>query len=165
MQEATIPLDQIIGKKITDIRCLYGQEEGWLDTVICYLQLDHEVYIEIPYGKTKDVLIVEIDPKAKTLFAEIHKNQKKNIFNRIINKLFVIQDNPLSHLQNSTIVDYLWHEEAFEKGFFEVDNGCLISDQYMAPTGTGLAGLHYFKDIETLKERKGALVRYSSNIH
>lgn len=50
-----IPINEIIGKTITDIRCKSAIEDGWLDTVECYIQIDNEFYIEIPYGHSTNV--------------------------------------------------------------------------------------------------------------
>jgi hypothetical protein len=72
-------------------------------------------------------------------------------------------ENKLKHILNRSIVDYLWECEEVKKGFFELDNGYLISEQYMAPSGTGQAGLHYYDSLNTLKDRRGNnLNRYST---
>jgi hypothetical protein len=63
------------------------------------------------------------------------------------------RENKIRHLMNRTIADYLWEDNGPEKGFFELDNGYLISDRYIAPHGTGYAGLHYYESIEHLKGR------------
>lgn len=197
MTDETILIEEIIGKAITDIRCKYGKEDGWLDTAECFIQLDNKFYIDIPYGQSKEVLVIEPDPDAKSIFgdlsdiphyhvnkegktiaevAEAHKKRNQNIFNRLKKVLFdyeppikeykpykvEYQENKLKCIITRTIVDYLWKSDGTEKGFFELDNGYLISDQYMAPHGTGLAGLHYYDSLSSLKERKGDnLKRYT----
>lgn len=197
MTDETILIEEIIGKTITDIRCKYGKEDGWLDTAECYIELNHQFFIGIPYGHTKDVLIVEPDAEAETIFgnlsdiphyhvnkegktitevAEAHKKRKRNVFNRLRKALFdydppikeyrpykvEYRENKLKYIVNRIIVDYLWESNTTEKGFFELDNGYLISDQHMAPHGTGLAGLHYYDSLSSLKERKGdSLKRHS----
>lgn len=198
MTDDIILIEEIIGKTITDIRCKYGIEDGWLDTAECFIELDNKIFIEIPYGQSKDVFEVNVDPDAKTIFGnlsdiphyfvnkegksisevvEIHKKRKRNIFNRIRKVFFGYEppvkeykpykveyhENKLKHIINRTIVDYLWESERTEKGFFELDNGYLISDQYMAPSGTGLAGLHYYDSLDSLIKRKGEnLNRFSA---
>jgi hypothetical protein len=119
---------------------------------------------------------VNKEGKTITEIVEAHKKRKQNIFNRLREALFNYEppikeykpykieyhENKLKYIVNRKIVDYLWESDGTEKGFFELDNGYLISDQYMAPHGTGLAGLHYFDSLNTLKERKGYnLKRYS----
>ncbi|MGG9962312.1 hypothetical protein [Ferruginibacter sp. SUN106] len=199
MTEDIILIDEIIGKTITDIRCKYGEEDGWLDTAECFIQLDNKFYIDIPYGQVKDVLVVEPGPEAETVFgnlsdipyyhvnkegksiaevAEAHKKRKQNIFNRIRKLLFGYEppiekytaykveyhENKLKYIINRTITDYLWENDRIEKGFFELDNGYFISDQYMAPQGTGLAGLHYYNSLDSLKESKGDNLKRHSEI-
>ncbi len=197
MPDKAIMIEDIIGKTITDIRCKYGEEDGWLDTAECFIELDHKLYIDIPYGDAIDALVVEPTPEAKTIFenladiphyfvnkegktiaevAKAYKKRKKNVFNRLKKILFdydppikeykpykvEYHENKLKYIINRTIVNYLWESDRTEKGFFELDNGYLISEQYMAPKGTGLAGLHYYDSLDTLKERKGEnLTRHS----
>ncbi|MGN6437607.1 MAG: hypothetical protein ACTHMM_13790 [Agriterribacter sp.] len=197
MKKETISIEEIIGKTITDIRCKYGKENDWLDTVECFIELDHKFYIDIPYGQSVDVLLVEPDAEAETLFGNLsdipcysvneegrpisevvegYKKRKRSPFNRIRKLLFGYEpqvevykpykvehrENKLRHIVNRSIVDYLWQEGENEKGFFELDNGYLISEEYMAPCGTGLAGLHYYSSISDLKANKGAnFKRYS----
>jgi hypothetical protein len=199
MTDDTIFIDEIFGKTITDIRCVYGQLDGWLDTAECFIELDHKFYIEIPHGFSKDVLLLEPDPEAKTIFGNlsdipichinkegksisevegVHRGRKINIFHCMRNFLFghdlLINkykpdkveyfENPLMNIINRTIIDYWWKDKANEKGFYKLDNGYFISDQYTAPTGTGLAGLHYYDSINSLKHRKGPDFKCYSNL-
>jgi hypothetical protein len=41
MTDETVLIEEILGKTITDIRCKYGIEDGWLDTAACFIELDH----------------------------------------------------------------------------------------------------------------------------
>ncbi|MFM7015456.1 MAG: hypothetical protein ACKOX3_03915 [Bacteroidota bacterium] len=197
MTEKILLIDHVIGRTITDIRCKYGKENGWLDTAECFIELDQEFYIEIPYGKTKDVIVGEPDQNAKSIFdnlsdiPEYHfnkegksiaevidekKKRKQTIFNRLMKIIFNYEtpnkeynpykieyhENKLKYIVNRKIVDYLWDNDSTEKGFFELDNGYFISEQYMAPSGTGLAGLNYYDSLSNLQARKGNnLQRYS----
>jgi hypothetical protein len=199
MNAETILIDEIIGRTITDIRCKYGKEDDWLDTAECFIELDSKFYIDIPYGHSKDVLVVQPDPEAKSIFqdlsdsphyhvnkegktvaevVEAHKKRKQNILNRIEKALFDYEppikeykpykveyhENKLKYLINRTIVDYLRERDGTEKGVFELDNGYLISAQYMAPHGTGLAGVHYFDSLKRFKERKGDNLKRHSEL-
>ncbi len=197
MEENTLPIKDIIGKKIIDIRCKYGEEEGWLDTAECFIQLENHLYIDIPYGKSHDALVLEPDPEAESIFVslsdipvyhinkegttlseivESHTKRKQSVFNRIKKVLFGyepsikeytpykidLHENKLKYIVNRTIVDYLWENDMLLKGFFELDNGYLITDQYMSPQGTGLAGLHYYDGLNSLyKARNYNLNRYT----
>jgi len=190
-------IKDIIGKTITDIYCIYGVQDGWLDTAECFIELDKAFYIDIPDGEAESVWVRELDPAAKTIFgdlsdipeyyvnkegksiseiSEAYQKRKRNIFNRVKKILFGYEvpikeyqpykveyhENKLKYLHNRIIVDYLWENEGFDKGFLALDNGYFISEQTMAPSGTGLAGLHYYDSLESLKKRKGEnLSRFS----
>jgi hypothetical protein len=101
MTGENILLDEIIGKTITDIRCKFGKHDGWPDTAECFIEIDRNFYIQIPYGQADSVLVTLLDPAATTIFgdlsdiahfhvnserksiaevAESHKTRKKNIF-------------------------------------------------------------------------------------
>ena len=199
MTDEIILIEEIIGKTITDIRCKYGVEDGWLDTAECFIELDRKIFIEIPYGQSNGVFEADVDPDAETIFSnlsdiphyfvnkegksisEVVENQKKrkrNIFNQIKKMFFGYEppikeykpykveyhENKLKYIINRTIVDYLWETERTEKGIFELDNGYLISEQYMAPSGTGLAGLHYYDSLDSLKKRKGENINRLSDL-
>ena len=199
MTDEIILIEEIIGKTITDIRCKYGLEDGWLDTAECFIELDNKIFIEIPYGQTNGVFETEVDADAKTIFnnlsdipnyfvnkerksiseiVEIHKKRKGNIVNRIKRLLLgyeppireyepykvAYHENKLRFIINRTIVDYLWETERTEKGIFELDNGYLISEQYMAPSGTCLAGLHCYDSLDSLKKRKGKNINRLSDL-
>lgn len=197
MTDKTLLIEEVFGKTITDILCKHGVQDGWLDTAEYFIELDQKFYINIPYGQTKDVLVVEPDTAAKTIFAnlsdiqhyhinkegksiaevvEAQKKRKRNIFNRLRKILFDYEppikeykpykieyyENKLKYIVNRKIVGYLWESDRTEKGFFELDNGYLISDQYMSPSGTGLAGLHYYDSLDSLKKQKGDnLIRHT----
>ncbi|MGN6419307.1 MAG: hypothetical protein ACTHMC_17545 [Pseudobacter sp.] len=57
--------------------------------------------------------------------------------------------------------DYLSQENDDYSGYFELSNGCLICHRSMAPSGTGLAGLHWYESISKLKEE--TIFRYTEN--
>lgn len=64
-------------------------------------------------------------------------------------------ENKLKYIQNKKIKDFLWYEDDSEKGFIELENGYIITETTMSPSGTGLAGLNYFVSIDDLEKRKG----------
>ncbi|MCX6318905.1 MAG: hypothetical protein NTW29_16620 [Bacteroidetes bacterium] len=198
MQEERIAMTDIIGKTITDIRCKYGEVDGWLDTAYSYIQLDGQCWISIPYGLVHDVLLTEPDPDATSIFTNLsdipiyhvnkegksiaevtaaHKKRKQKLINRIRKFFFgyepplieyqpykvEYQENKLKHIINRTITDFLWSSNDPEKRYFELDNGYLITEQYMAPTGTGLAGLHYYVSFNHVKLQEGDKISRYSN--
>lgn len=65
------------------------------------------------------------------------------------------RENKLKYIQQAKIADFLWYDEAGESGFFVLDNGYIITEKTMAPSGTGQAGLHYFESLESLEKAKG----------
>ena len=130
-------LTEIIGKTITNVYCLYGIVDGWLDTCECYVELDYALYMGIPYGEAADVWITpSLVSKAKSAFIKL----------------------PSNPIQNRKIVNYHWTSEYSEKGFIELDNGYFLTENPMAPSGTGAAGIHYSKRLEDLRDLTGETI-------
>jgi hypothetical protein len=118
-----------------------------------------------------DYPVYHVNKEGKSIgeIAEIYQKQKLNIFNRIKKTLFgqevVIKEykpykveyneNKVKYIQNSKISDFLWYEDESEKGFFLLDNGYIITETTMSPSGTGLAGLNYYESLADLVESKG----------
>jgi hypothetical protein len=72
------------------------------------------------------------------------------------------QENKLKHLQNRTIVDFLYDKDSSDKGYIELDNGYIITEIVVSPKGTGLAGLNYYEIIGAIEETTGSkLMRIS----
>jgi len=130
------------------------------------------------FGDLSDIPEYYVNKEGKSIseISEAYQKRKRNIFNRVKKILFGYEvpikeyqpykveyhENKLKYLHNRIIVDYLWENEGFDKGFLALDNGYFISEQTMAPSGTGLAGLHYYDSLESLKKRKGEnLSRFS----
>jgi hypothetical protein len=130
-------LTEIIGKTVTNVYCLFGVVNGWLDTCACYVELDYALYLEIPYGDTQDVWLTDSLPaKAKSAFTTLLHNP----------------------IQQRTIVNYHWTSEDGEKGIIELDNGYFLTEITMSPIGTGAAGLHYAKRLEGVRNLVGETV-------
>jgi len=196
MAAQRIQVGDVIGKTITDIRCKFGKEDGWLDTAECFIELDRKFYISIPYGYPNYIFIANPDPGAESIFnnltdipayhvnkdnksideiAGTYKKQQRRAIVRFAKKWFGYQpsiplyqpykseyrENKLKYIINRRITNYLWEKDETEKGFFELDNGYLITEQIMSPHGTGLAGLNYYESFSELKEEKGdGFLRY-----
>lgn len=172
-------IEELIGNTITNIYAVFGIEQGWLDTAECFVELDNDLIVDIPYGFDEKVWIKKLAPKAETIFknledypvyhvnkegksigeiAENYKKRKKNVFNRIKRALFgqeiiireyqpyktEYKENKAKHIPNTQIVDFLWYDDS-EKGFLLLDNGYVITETTMSPSGTGLAGLNYYE--------------------
>lgn len=183
-------LEAIIGKTITNIYCISGVQDEWLDTAECYIELDRTITIRIPSGYSKEIFICEPDEKAESLFGNFedyphyhvnkekksieeirdrYNRRKKNIFNRIRKVLFgheitmdeyrpykiEYMEDKMKYIPNRKIVDILWFEGEKEEGYLLLDNGYLVSETIMSPSGTGLAGLNYYESLEDLEKIKG----------
>ncbi|RYU92976.1 hypothetical protein [Emticicia agri] len=184
--------EEIIGKKITNIYCLYGQTQGWLDTAECFIELDKQWVSHIPwfYSDSVELETVEVKKGAVSIFkdladypvyhvnkanqsigeiAENHRRRQSRFFNKWVKVLFGYEfpvkeyvpyqveyvENKLKYLKDSRIVDFIWFEESDDKGFFLLDNGYLITETTMSPSGTGLAGLNYYQTIDAVIEERG----------
>lgn len=130
--------EEIIGKKITNIYSLVTMELGGLDTGECFLELDHQFIIDIPFGFDGDICLKALNKNAISLFNGYRKNK-------------------LNNLKDRTITDIIWYAEEMEmdKVLLLLDNGCVITETTIAPHGTGFAGLNYFENLEAVSERRG----------
>ena len=118
-----------------------------------------------------DYPVYHVNQESKSVgeIAATYQKQKRNIFNRIKKVLFgqevVIKEyqpykteyrkNKAKYIQGSRISDFLWYDDQSEKGLFLLDNGYVITETTMSPSGTGLAGLNYYESLEDLAESKG----------
>lgn len=149
-----IPIKKLFGKEITDIYAIYGIEEAWLDTAICYVELDNHLIIDIPFCSDTDVRIKEFDSKAKTIFVS---DKTKHPIDKIIKWVFRQPKTEKPELiRNNKIVDFIWYDEkSLDKGFLLLSNGCLISETTMFPSGAGIARINLYESIERLIEIHG----------
>ncbi|MDH6310643.1 hypothetical protein M2451_003438 [Dysgonomonas sp. PFB1-18] len=140
---------------------------------------DDEILIEKPDNNTEslfqDKYLVEttyhVNKDGKTIkeIADRRREEKRAFFRRIGKHLgtMIGQEslpkeyrphktetvlNKVSEVRNTKITDFIWepNEEPYIKGLFLLSNGFLITETTTAPSGTGLAGLNYFENIETL---------------
>lgn len=96
--------EEIINKTLTNIYSLVKMEVDGLDTGECFIELDNEIIIDIPFGFSDDIWIKDLDKDAISLFADlsdypvyhVNKNnktigeitdnnqrQRRTIFNRL----------------------------------------------------------------------------------
>lgn len=123
------------------------------------------------FDDLSDYPVYYINKNNKTVGEIAHKYQRKrrNFFNKL-RKLFLGKDvvikeyqpykieyreNKLKYIKNRKIVDYIWYDDDSEKGLILLDNGYLITETNFSPHGTGLAGLNYFENLESLKACRG----------
>jgi len=124
-------IKDLIGKTVTNFYAIFGEEQGWLDTADCMIELDNNLLIAFPYGFSDEVWIREFDPSAENLF----KNS--------------------TQIRGLKISNFLWYDDESEKGFFLLENGSLITETTMSPKGTGLAGINYYKSLQEILDFKG----------
>jgi hypothetical protein len=92
----------------------------------------------LPYNQTKELWVKDINYEAKSIFENLQSFSKM-----------------MDSIHNRKIANFIWHNNKDQdKGYIELDNGCIISDRYMAPSGTGLAGLRFWESYENLLQIK-----------
>ena len=63
--------EELINKTLTNIYSLVKMEVGGLDTGECFIELDNEIIIDIPFGFSDDIWIKDLDEDAVRLFADL----------------------------------------------------------------------------------------------
>lgn len=117
----------------------------------------YPVYHVNKEGKSIGEIAAAYQKKKRNIFSKI----KKALFgHEILNKAYQpykieYRENKIKHIQNAKISDFIWYEDEIEKGFFLLENGYIISETTMSPSGTGLAGLNYYTSLQDLTETKG----------
>lgn len=100
---------EIIGKTITNIYVHVNMEMGGLDKGECFVELDNNTIIDIPFGFSNDIWIKELNKKAVSVFDDLsdyptyqvnidnksvgeiaanYQRKKKTVFNRLLEALF-----------------------------------------------------------------------------
>lgn len=64
-------LKDLIGREITNIYVLEEPEAGGLDMTECFVELDNEIIIDIPYEGSDEVWVKKLDKKAISVFKDI----------------------------------------------------------------------------------------------
>lgn len=106
-----------------------GNDEGEV-----FLKLDNGETIAFPIGLSSEYFLADKNSIASA----------ENIFDALFN------------ISSSTqIVDIIEFNEFSQETFIELRNGVLLSENILAPHGTGLAGLISFQDIQALEKRHG----------
>ena len=65
------------------------------------------------------------------------------------------KENKLKYLKGQKIVDFLMFDDSDSVGYFELENGYIITETIMSPNGTGMAGLNYYDSLKSFEERCG----------
>lgn len=64
-------IQELIGKTITNIYSIVEYENYGLDKGECFIELDNEIIIDIPYGESDDVWLKDLDNNAESLFKDL----------------------------------------------------------------------------------------------
>jgi hypothetical protein len=131
--------ENIIGKTVTNIFSLVTMEVGGLDTGECFIELDNETIIDIPFGFDDEILIKELDKKAVSLFVDLsdypvyHINKDNRTVGEIANKYQKQKRNIVSRLcrylfgSNIAINDYqVYKIEYREKKIKHIKNRKIV---------------------------------------
>lgn len=134
-------LEDLIGKEITDLLISYKTENYGFDEADCYLVLNKNLTVGLPFSIDDEVWIRESDKIATSIFTTSIGNQKNA---------------GITWLIGSKITDFIQFPEGdTDKAFVELSNGMIITEIPVAPNGTGLAGLAIFESIQKLEARFG----------
>jgi len=135
-------IKELFGKTITKAYAVFGMEQGWLDTADCFIELDNSVLIGLPFFYDNEVWVRKLPENAEQLFKE--KDQ--------------------SIVINRKITDFVWYENDDHGGYFLLDDGTLITETRMSPSGTGQAGLNFYSSLQELTSDKGADIKKLSEL-
>ncbi len=69
--EILMLIQELIGKTITNIYSKVEYENYGLDKGECFIELDNEIIIDIPYGESEDVWLKDLDNNAESLFKDL----------------------------------------------------------------------------------------------
>lgn len=182
----------LIGKKITDIRCLVKTGQYGLDFASCFIELDTSMFVRVPYDFKAEIPIEAPDAAAESVFLHpLIKIQHVNPGKKTIAELAYhnysgwkrlltwikhvlayrpykteFAENKLMNVKGRYIVDVLGRGFEDERLILELDNGYFITETTSAPNGTGLAGINYFICLsDLLSGEEDDLTRLSTMQH
>jgi hypothetical protein len=123
------------------------------------------------FADLSDQPVYHVNKEKKTIgeIADNYQKQKGTFFNRLRKFLFgdgpeikeylpynvEYIENKLKHIKGRKITDFIWYNEIGDKGYFQLDNGYLMTETTTAQNGTGLAGLNYYQSLSQLIDVKG----------
>ena len=166
-------IEEIIGKKITNIWLWQQMDVGGLDEAEVFIELDQKIILDIPYSFSQDIWIKTIDKEVISFFDDQTDEKTRlgrgNIFYSKFKKIvaptlfflkgkFSYSFNHVKHnikyLKDQVITDFLLYPND-DKGVLELKNGCFLTETQISPHGTGTAGLIFFESLAKLEESKG----------
>lgn len=153
---------ELIGKRVTDIFQVLDLEVGGLDKGDCYIELDNELVVGIPYALNDDVWIKEVPFEADSVFidlSDIPIYDVKSFLGIKYTKPSHFKENKIKYLKDQRIMDFLWFDDEDFKFsnhvYFLLENGYIFTQTLVAPHGLGMAGLNYYYSIAHFEEQVG----------
>nr|MBK9651837.1 hypothetical protein [Bacteroidota bacterium] len=64
-------IQELIGKKITNIYSILKMEVGGLDSGECFIELDNSMIIDLPNKNQTELTFKSIHPSAKSIFTDL----------------------------------------------------------------------------------------------
>lgn len=83
-------LEELLGKTVSNLYTLVKTEVGGLDSATCFVELNDNTVIEIPYGISSTLDVVDLDKNAVSLFRDLsavpiyHVNKAKLSIGEIV---------------------------------------------------------------------------------
>ena len=116
----------------------------------------YPVYSVNQEGKSVGEIAQEHAARRKTLLGWIKNIVGWDLFSSLYRPYKVVYyENKRKYLREQRIVDFIFYPDDWDRGFFLLENGYLITLIDHSMNGTGLAGLGYYENLESLVERKG----------
>jgi len=127
--ELIMNIKDILGCTIKDIRVKLEYEAYGLDKCDSFIYLDNGLIIDIPFSQSEEVWITDNDKDAES----IDKHWHDKVFNK-------------------KIVNFIsYKKDSNERGFWELENGYLITENNIAPHGVAGANLFIYHSLEELQ--------------
>ena len=162
---------ELIEQKIMDIFVWSKMEPGGLDEAEVSIQLGDDSTVGIPWDFDCKDLKQPLKKGAESLFTGeriTYSKQlrpqdpktvstKKTLLHSMVGQLkrMLFPGSIHSLLKGQEIVDILLFHNADLPGCLELQNGCIITETFVSPHGTGRAGLNLYQNLSEFEETHG----------
>ena len=141
----------LIGDTIVGIKHYYEARSlnGWLDCSTTYITLQRNGTVSFPISGDDTFINVTADPRAE----DILRKFRQQVLGRKITDIYYYYDEE-------------GNPDDSRLSFFELDNGCYITENRMAPYGTGHANLFTYSSAEfaeVVKREDGAILSWTAS--
>ncbi|RYD94390.1 MAG: hypothetical protein EOP50_09590, partial [Sphingobacteriales bacterium] len=97
-------VNDLLGRTITQVYCVYGEQDGWLDTADCFIELDGVLYAGFPFVAGGEAWIRTLPDDAVALFKA---------------------SNTSGPVLGRKLLDFLWQDDDAYGGHFLLSDGTL----------------------------------------